>query len=167
MNPSKKPKSDLTLGFMNSSDQVNSLAIQSLRAAEIDRMRQNAVRHQPTKPVSRHGRIAPTRSRLQFMEKLGDDPAMAHPNTSPVPIPSPRDSTTLRLRPSRTMTSASFKNMYSGLARKNSPGGKTKPNSHRTVLMHDSIKSQFSPGPDSYDGITEFIKEGPEHQSCQ
>ena len=131
-------------------------------------MRQSAVRNQTAKRVSCNGSIPSNRGRFQAMEKLADDPTKAHPNTSQVPIPSTRDNTTLKVRPSRTMTSGSFKKKYSGLARQNSPGAKTKPNSQKTVLEPNIIKSQFSPGSDSEDGNgNEVLKEGPEHQSSQ
>jgi hypothetical protein len=47
INPRKKPKSDLTLAFSDSSGYVNSLAIKSERALEIGRMRQKAVSNRP------------------------------------------------------------------------------------------------------------------------
>jgi hypothetical protein len=45
-----KPKSDLTLAFVNSSDFIPSLAMQSERQVNIDRMRSNAVTNQTTNP---------------------------------------------------------------------------------------------------------------------
>ena len=52
INPRKKPKSDLTLGFMDSSDYVSSIARQSQRNEEISQMRQNAFSNQWTKKIS-------------------------------------------------------------------------------------------------------------------
>jgi hypothetical protein len=49
----KRRKSDLTLGFLNSSDYVRTLARQFSRTDKIDRMRQSAVSNQWASPVSR------------------------------------------------------------------------------------------------------------------
>jgi hypothetical protein len=50
LNPKFKPKSDLTLGFVNSSNYVETLALRSERHRNIGRMRNNAVTNQTTNP---------------------------------------------------------------------------------------------------------------------
>jgi hypothetical protein len=52
LNPKFKPKSDLTLAFVNSSNYVKTLALRSERQWKIDRMRNNAITNQTTNPES-------------------------------------------------------------------------------------------------------------------
>jgi hypothetical protein len=52
LNTKLKPKSDLTLSFVNSSNYVNALALRSERQSKIDRMRSNAVSNQTNNPES-------------------------------------------------------------------------------------------------------------------
>ena len=58
--PRKRRKSDLTLGFLNSSDYVRTLAPQFSRTDKIDRMRQSAVSNQRANPGSRPSSMIPT-----------------------------------------------------------------------------------------------------------
>ena len=113
INPKKKPKSDLTLAFMDSSGYVNSLALQSERAKKIDQMRSSAVSNQPAKPKPRYSNIASTRGRLRAMEKLASDPTKANNIPEPITCPSPHSGPHSspqgrRRRPSRTMNTGDF-----------------------------------------------------------
>jgi hypothetical protein len=109
IDPKKKPKSDLTLAFMDSSDYVHSLALQSERTRKIFQMRQSAIINQPANPKSHYSNIASTRGRLQAMEKLASYPSMANPNSKPITFPSPHNSPKVGAhRLSRTMTTGNF-----------------------------------------------------------
>jgi hypothetical protein len=144
----KKPKSDLTLGFVDSSDYVRTLARQCQRAEKIDRMRQSAVSNQRANEGSRYGSMILTNSQLKAIKKLTDDPTKAHAIASPSPSPSPGNSPAPGRRLSRTMSSGSFKKKYSGLAGKTGLSGKTKHNGQKTLLEPKATKSQFSPAPE-------------------
>jgi hypothetical protein len=109
IDPKKKPKSDLTLKFMDSSDFVHSLALQSERTKKIDQMRQSAVINQPARPKPRYSKIASTRGRLHAMEKLASYPSMANPNRKQITCQSSQSSLSPFPRSlNRTMTTGNF-----------------------------------------------------------
>lgn len=143
--PKKKPKSDLTLAFVDSSDYVNSLAIQSQHAERIDRIRQNAVINQRANPYSRWSIIGSARGRLQAMQNQADS-TKADAKASPAPDPGPHWSLTPEKRPSRTMTAKIFKKRYSGagigLLGLSTP---TKPTTLNIVQQKKTTKSLFCP----------------------
>jgi hypothetical protein len=113
--PKKKPKSDLTLAFVNPSDYVNSLAIQSQRAGEIDRMRQNAVSYQWADSGSRKGKVVSFKDQLQAFKTLARDSTKAHAKSGPGLIQSLNVGPTIKQRPSRTMDAKGFKKRYSSV----------------------------------------------------
>ena len=140
----KKQKSDLTLGSVDSSDYVRTLASQSKRAEKIDRMRQNAVSNQRAIPESRFSTITATKLQLKAIKKLaGDQPVLdtssSLPTKSSHKIPKPLGS-----RLGRTMTPGSFKKRYSSKTRPIPLGGKTPPNAPNTLPGFNSFRSQFS-----------------------
>jgi hypothetical protein len=145
----KKPKSDLTLGFVDSSDYVRSLACQYERAIKIDRMRQSAVSNQRATSDSQLSMI-PTKSQLGAIKKLAEDPTRAHAIDSPSPSPSRSISRASGSRLTRTMTSGTFKKKYSGLAGQTGLRRISEPNPQRTLLERKGTKSksQFSPYPE-------------------
>jgi hypothetical protein len=142
----KKPKSDLTLGFVDSSDYIRTLACQSQRTETIYRMRQSALSNQRANLRSLHGSMIPIKSQ-KAIKKLAEDPTNAHAIPSPSPSPSPDNSPRKGLRLRRTFTSGSFKKMCSSLAGQTGVRGETKPNFQRTTLEPKSTKSQFCPTP--------------------
>jgi hypothetical protein len=146
IDPRKRRKSDLTLGFVDSSDYVRSLACQSQRAMKIDRMRQSAVSNQRATPDSQLIMI-PTKSQLEAIKKLADDPTRAHAIDSPSPSTSHGNSRASRKRLTRAMTPGTFKKKYSGLAGQTGHRRISEPDVQRTMLKRKSSKSQFCPSP--------------------
>jgi hypothetical protein len=148
INPRKRRKSDLTLGFLDSSDYVRTLARQFSRIENIHRMRQSAVSNQRATPVSRYGSMIPTKSQLRAFSEVADDPTKAHAIARPSLSPSPANSPALGPRLSRTMTSGTFKKKYSGLAGQTNVGRNfLKSNAQKTILKARLTKSQFCPAP--------------------
>jgi hypothetical protein len=113
--PKKKPKSDLTLSFVNPSDYVNSLAFESQRAGEIDRMRQNAVSHQWADSGSRKGKVVSTKDQLQAFKTLAGDSTKAHAKAGPDLIQNLHVCQTMKQRPNRAMDAKGFKKRYSSV----------------------------------------------------
>jgi hypothetical protein len=143
----KKPKSDLTLGFVDSSVYVRTLACQSQQAIKIDRMRQSAVSNQRSTPDSQLSMI-PTKSELKAIKKLADDPTRAQAIDSPSPSPSLGNTIRSSGRMlSRTMTPGSFKKKYSGLVGQTGFRRISEPDGQRIMLKRKSSKSQFCPSP--------------------
>jgi hypothetical protein len=147
--PRKRRKSDLTLGFVDSSDYVRSLACQYQRAIKIDRMRQSAVSNQWATSDSQLSMI-PTKSQLGAIKKLAEDPTRAHAIDNPSPSPSRGISRASGSRLTRTMTPGTFKKKYSGLAGQTGLRRISEPNPQRTLLERRGTKSksQFSPYPE-------------------
>jgi hypothetical protein len=145
IDPRKRRKSDLTVGFLNSSLYVRTLARQFSRTDKIDRMRQSAVSNQWATPVSRYGSMIPNKSKLEAIKKPSDDATRAFAIDSPSPSPSPGNSIRSSGRMlSRTMTSGSFKKKYSGLLGQTQFGRKTfKPDAQKIILGRRGTKSQF------------------------
>jgi hypothetical protein len=150
IDPRKRRKSDLTVGFLNSSLYVRTLARQFSRTDKIDRMRQSAVSNQWATPVSRHGSMIPTKSQLEAIKKPSDDATSAYAIDSPSPSPSPGNNIPSSGRMlSRTMTSRTFKKKYSGLLGQTQFGRKTfKPDAQKTMLERRVTKSQFCSTPE-------------------
>ncbi len=144
--PRKRRKSDLTIGFVDSSEFVGTLSRQSQRAIKIDRMRQSAVSNQRATPDSQLSMI-PTKSQLEAIKKLADDPTRAHAIDSPNPSPSHGNRRASGSRLTRTMTSGTFKKLYSGVAGQTGFRKISEPNAQRTKLKRKSSKSQFFPSP--------------------
>jgi hypothetical protein len=143
----KRRKSDLTIGFMDSSDYVHTLARQFSRTDKIDRMRQSAVSNQRASPGSRYGSMIPTKSQLEAIKKLAGDPTGAQAVDSPSPSPSRGNSRASGRRLTRTMTSGTFKKLYSGLAGQTGLRRISEPDGQRKMLKRKSSKSQFCPSP--------------------
>jgi hypothetical protein len=149
IDPRKRRKSDLTLTFLNSSDYVRTLARQFSRTDKIDRMRQSAVSNQRANPGSRPGSMIPTKSQLRAIRELADDPTKAHAIDSPSPSPSHCNSRASGSRFPRTMTSGTFKKLYSELAAQTHFKRKIlKSNAENTMLGRRGSKSQFYPTPE-------------------
>jgi hypothetical protein len=144
--PKKKPKSDLTLGFVDSSDYVRTLARQDQRVIKIDRMRQSAVSNHWATPDSQLSMI-PTKSQLEAIKKLAGDPTGAQAIYSPSPSPSRGNSRASGRRLTRTMTSGTFKKLYSGLAGQTGLRRISEPDGQRKMLKRKSSKSQFCTSP--------------------
>jgi hypothetical protein len=142
----KRRKSDLTLGFVDSSDHVRTLACQSQRAIEINRMRQSAVSNQRATSDSQLS-MSPTKSQLEAIKKPSDDATRAHATDSPSPSPSRGNSRASGSRLTRTMTSGTFKKKYSVLLGQTGLRRISEPNAQRTMLKRKSSKSQFCPSP--------------------
>ena len=77
LNPKYRRKSDLTLGFVNCSAFVQSLAVQSTRQVNIDRMRSNAVTNQTTNPQDRASMVS-NKSMIQAMAKITNEATNAN-----------------------------------------------------------------------------------------
>jgi hypothetical protein len=144
----KRRKSDLTIGFVDSSEYVRTLACQSQRAIKIDRMRQSAVSNQRATPDSQLSMI-PTKSQLEAIKKLAGDPTGAQAIDSPSPSPSRGNSRASGSRLTRTMTSGTFKKKYSGLIGQTGLRRISEPDGQRKMLMRKSSKSQFCPSPNT------------------
>jgi hypothetical protein len=144
--PRKRRKSDLTIGFVDSSDYVCTLARQNQRVMKIDRMRQSAVSNQQATPDSQLSMI-PTKSQLEAIKKLADDATGAHAIYSPSPSPSRANSRVSGSRLTRTMTSGTFKKKYSGLAGQTGLRRISEPDAQRKMLKRKTSKSQFCPSP--------------------
>jgi hypothetical protein len=142
----KKPKSDLTLGFVDSSDYVRTLAHLDQRVIKIDRMRQSAVSNQRATSDSQLSMI-PTKSQLEAIKKLAGDPTGAQAIYNPSPSPSRGNSRASGSRLTRTMTSGTFKKKYSGLVRQTGLRRISEPDGQRKMLKRKSSKSQFCPSP--------------------
>jgi hypothetical protein len=147
IDPRKRRKSDLTITFLNSSDYVRTLARQFSRTDKIDRMRQSAVSNQRANPGSRPSSMIPTKSQLRAIRELADDPTKAHAIDSPSPSLSRGNSRVSVSRLTRTMTSGTFKKLYSGVAGQTGFRKISEPNAQRTKLKRKSSKSQFFPSP--------------------
>ena len=140
----KKQKSDLTLGFVDSSDYVRTLASQSKQAEKIDRMRQIAVRNQRAIPEPRFSTITATKLQLKAMKRLaGDQPVLDTSSSQPTKS-SPKILKPLSSRLGRTMTSRTFKKRYSIKTHPIPLAGKTPPNVPSTLLELNGSRSQFS-----------------------
>jgi hypothetical protein len=144
--PRKRRKSDLTIGFVDSSEFVGTLSRQSQRAIKIDRMRQSAVSNQRATPDSQLSMI-PTKSQLEAIKKLAGDPTGAQAIYGPISCPSHSNSRASGSRLTRTMTSGTFKKKYSGLAGQTGLRRISEPNAQRKMLMRKNSKSQFCPSP--------------------
>jgi hypothetical protein len=144
--PRKRRKSDLTIGFVDSSDYVRTLSRQHQRAIKIDRMRQSAVSNQRATPDSQLSMI-PTKSQLKAIKKLAGDPTGAHAIYSPSLSPSRANSRASGSRLTRTMTSGTFKKKYSGLLGQTGLRRISEPDAQKTMLKRKSSKSQFCPSP--------------------
>jgi hypothetical protein len=82
LNPKFRRKSDLTLGFVNSSSFVQSLAVQSTRQVNIDRMRSDAVTNQTTNPQARASNVSKD-IMIQAMNKITNDATNANNAINP------------------------------------------------------------------------------------
>lgn len=142
--PKKKRKSDLTLSFVNPSDYVNSLAFQSQRAGEIDRMRQNAVSHQWSDSGSRKGKVVSTKDQLQAFKTLADDSTKVLAMADPGLVHNLHNCHTMKQRSNRAMDAKSFKKRYSsvGISRLGLPALTMHPS---PVIMRRGLKSRFRP----------------------
>ena len=140
----KKQKSDLTLGSVDSSDYVRTLASQSKRAEKIDRMRQNAVSNQRAIPESRFSTITATKLQLKAIKRLAGDQPVLDTSSSLPTISSPKIPKPPHSKLGRTMTSGTFKKKYSGKTRPIPLGGKTPPNVPSILPALNKFRSQFS-----------------------
>jgi hypothetical protein len=121
LNPKFKPKSDLTLGFVNSSNYVNALAFRSERHRKIDQMRNNAVTNQTTNPKP-HKSLGPKKSIVWNTTKIKINEDAPNANSPPKSKADDVSSSTPKYRPSgskrmMTMSPQNFRRKYSNAGR--------------------------------------------------
>jgi hypothetical protein len=157
INPRKKPKSDLTLAFMDSIDYVGSIARQCERNEKIHGMRQSAVSNQWTKKISGKRKVIPGKSTFQAIKVVIDDTSRADPNAIPSPGPSPRNSPRNGPAPNRrqnqTMTPGGFKKMYTAVTGRANLEEKTSPNCQKILPVPNETLSRFFYAPTLESGM--------------
>jgi hypothetical protein len=148
LNTKFKPKSDLTLGFVDSSKYVNALAFRSERHRKIDQMRNNAVTNQTTNPQL-HKSIGSKKGIIKDMTKIKiTDDAPNAPNANSPPKSKDDDGSpfTPKYYPSGskrsiTLTPQNFRRKYSNVGRLG-VGGKNITINAPTLTSRTNMKSQ-------------------------